>query len=62
MNQTNIDNTSASDIAEQMTKYGITRTTVDQFHFGDYRYSSFRDALAQAKRSAATTKSGNGSI
>lgn len=62
MNQPNIDKTPASDMAEQMSEYGITRKTVDQFHFGEYRYSNFRDALAQAKRSAEITKSGNGGI
>ena len=62
MTQTNINNTEASDTAEQMTKYGITRNTVEQFHFGDYRYSNFRDALAQAKRTAETMKSGDGSV
>jgi hypothetical protein len=44
--------TSPSD-EEQMTKYGITRKTVDVFHHGEYRYSNLGDAIAQAKRVAA---------
>jgi hypothetical protein len=35
---------------EEMTKFGITRTQVDNFHYGAYRYTNLRDALAQAKR------------
>ena len=35
---------------EQMTQYGITRTLVDSFHCGDYRYTNLKDAIAQAKR------------
>lgn len=61
MSQTHTDD-DATDIAGQMTEYGITRKSVDQFHFGDYRYSNFRDALAEAKRSAETTKSGDDSV
>jgi len=39
-----------SDIDEQeMTKYGIIRVPVDYFHFGNFRYTSLKDAIAQAK-------------
>lgn len=32
--------------------YGIERVPADAFHWGGYRYSSARDALAAAKRNA----------
>jgi hypothetical protein len=35
---------------EEMAKYGITRVPVDYFHFGDFRYTNLKDAIAQAKR------------
>lgn len=39
-----------SDIDDQeMTKYGIIRVPVDHFHFGDFRYTNLKDAIAQAK-------------
>lgn len=34
----------------EMTKYGITRSTVDYFHYRDFKYTNLSDALAQAKR------------
>jgi len=34
-----------------MSKYGITKKSVDVFYFGDYRYTNLRDAVAEAKRS-----------
>jgi hypothetical protein len=55
-NQTITDDTGSPDIDEQMTRYGITRKSVDQFHFGEYRYSNFRDALAEARRTAERTE------
>ena len=36
----------------QMARYGITRVPVDYFHFREFRYTSFADALAQAQRQA----------
>lgn len=36
----------------EMAKYGITKKTIYQFHFGEYRYSNLKDAVAQAKRAA----------
>jgi len=39
----------------EMEKYGITRKSVDHFFHGEYRYTTFRDALAQAKRMADKT-------
>jgi hypothetical protein len=35
---------------EQMTKYDITRVPVDYFHYRQFRYTNFADAVAQAKR------------
>lgn len=34
----------------EMSKYGITRSTVDYFHYRDFKYTNMNDALAQAKR------------
>ena len=38
----------------EMTKFGISCTQIQQFHFGEYRYTNLRDAIAQAKRAAKT--------
>jgi hypothetical protein len=35
---------------ELMERYGITRTPADYFHYGQYRYTSLKDAVAQAER------------
>jgi len=35
---------------DEMAKYGITRITVDYFDYREFRYTSLKDALAQAKR------------
>lgn len=40
----------SSEAAEEMAKYGITRVPVDYFYCGDFRYTSLKDAVAQAKR------------
>jgi hypothetical protein len=50
----------ASDIddangAALMAQYGITRVRADTFHLGEWRYSNLRDAIAQARRVAATS-------
>jgi hypothetical protein len=37
-------------LAKEMATYGIVRIPVDYFHFGAFRYTSVKDALAQAKR------------
>lgn len=42
--------TVAAVVAEEMTRYGITRVPVDYFHLGDFRYTSLADAIAQAQR------------
>ena len=33
-----------------MAKYGITRVPIDYFHYGGFRYTNLKDAVAQAKR------------
>ena len=40
----------SSEDAEEMAKYGITRVPIDYFHYGDFRYTNLKDAIAQAKR------------
>jgi hypothetical protein len=35
---------------DEMAKYGITRVPVDYFHYGVFRYTNLKDAMAQAKR------------
>ena len=37
-------------IEAEMAKFGITRSTVDYFHYRDFKYTNVNDALAQAKR------------
>ncbi|MGC8534195.1 MAG: hypothetical protein ACP5QR_01540 [Rhizomicrobium sp.] len=41
--------TKATD-AEEMERYGIVLIPVDYFHFGNFRYTRLKDAVAQAKR------------
>ena len=36
--------------AEEMAKYGIALVPVDYFHYGKFRYTNLKDAIAQAKR------------
>ena len=33
-----------------MAKYGIVLVPVDYFHYGKFRYTNLKDAIAQAKR------------
>ncbi len=40
--------------AEEMAKYGITREPVDYYIFDTFRYTSLKDAIAQAKRCEKT--------
>jgi hypothetical protein len=37
-------------LAEEIAKYGITRVPVDYYHYGVFRYTNLKDAVAQAKR------------
>jgi hypothetical protein len=41
---------------EKMALYGITRKSMDYFHFGAFRYSNLDDAIAQAKRANNAVK------
>lgn len=36
--------------AEEMARYGIVLVPVDYFHYGKFRYTNLKDAVAQAKR------------
>ena len=38
---------------DEMAKYGITRVSVDQYHYKQYRYSHLNEAIAQAERELA---------
>ena len=40
-------------VAEEMLKFGITRVSIDHFHYKDFRYTNVKDAIAQAKRQQA---------
>lgn len=42
-----------ADAEAKMLQYGIRRVPVDTFHYRHYRYSSLKDAVAQAKRDAS---------
>ena len=46
---TNAKDTSAVEV-EEMAKYGIKRVPVDYFHYGQFRYTNLKDAIAQAER------------
>jgi hypothetical protein len=41
-----------------MAQNGITRTPANHYHVDGYRYASLTDALAQAKRGAASREAG----
>jgi hypothetical protein len=41
------------EVAEEMLKLGITRVSIDHFHYKDFRYTNVKDAIAQAKRQQA---------
>jgi len=45
---------SASSDLDHMIKYGIKCVPVNQYHFGDFRYTNLADAIAQAKRGCST--------
>lgn len=42
------------DLELDLKKYGITPVQLTVFDWGGYRYSNSRDAIAAAKRSAAS--------
>jgi hypothetical protein len=39
-------------LAKDMARYGITRVPVDYYHYGAFRYTSLKDAIAEAKRAS----------
>ena len=41
------------DVTKEMVKFGITRVSIDHFHYKDFRYTNVKDAIAQAKRQQA---------
>jgi len=41
---------SSLEAGNEMAKYGITCVSVDYFHFGSFRYTNLKDAVAEAKR------------
>lgn len=49
-NTDNSHSTMNGEDAKEMQKFGITRTPVDYFYFGKYRYTDLKDAIAQARR------------
>jgi hypothetical protein len=40
---------------DEMAKYGITRVSIDQYHYKQYRYSHLNEAIAQAERELAAS-------
>ena len=36
-----------------LTQYGIVRVPADSFHYGGYRYTNIKDAIAEAQRHPA---------
>lgn len=42
------------EVAELMARHGIVRVQAIQYRYKDWRYSSLRDAVAQAERDAST--------
>ena len=40
------------DEIELMASHGITRTSVDRYHYKRWSYSNINDAVAQARRKA----------
>ena len=43
-----------TDEAELMARFGITKVPTYRYHYRDWRYSNIDDAVAQAKRDAAS--------
>lgn len=42
---------------QEMKKYGITHQKIDNYHYKDYKYTSYADALAQAMRDEKASSS-----
>lgn len=45
-----LGSTGDSGATKEMEQYGISRHTVDYFHYRSFRYTSLADAVSQAKR------------
>ena len=48
------DMASRDDLQSELKRYGITPVQLTVFDWGGYRYSSLKDAIAAAKRLAAS--------
>lgn len=48
-----VDSSDPVDDAAQLARYEITQKLVPQYEYKGYRYSSLRDAVAQARRDIA---------
>jgi hypothetical protein len=46
---------SRNDLQSELERYGITAEQLTVFDWGGYRYSNSRDAIAAAKRLAASS-------
>ena len=53
------ETTKDSEVSEEMSKYGITKKSIDHFYYGEYQYTNLRDALAQAKRTVEAAETGD---
>lgn len=52
-NTEDMTGTDATSAEAEMAKYGIKRIPVDYFHFQEFRYTSLKEAVAQAKKASA---------
>lgn len=51
---TDLKDTLNPELTSEMAKHGITKKPIYYYYHGDYRYTSLRDALAQAKRTVVS--------
>lgn len=54
-NRNNAHSTMSVEDTKTMKKFGITRTPIDYFYLGKYRYTDLKDAIAQAQRQNSTS-------
>jgi hypothetical protein len=47
---TEASHVSDQDLEAALARYGIVRVPADVFHYGGYRYTNIKDAVAEAKR------------
>ena len=43
--------------ADEASEFGITTSQITYYHYGEYRYSNLKDAVAEAKRDRKNTHS-----